>query len=70
MQKGTELVFSIMSSRLQFELERIGAPLACVAVEHCALCEGHIPFCIDQDYCIGPEWADTGNTKMNMTAGP
>ena len=59
MQKGTQLVSSITSSYLQFELERTGAPLACVAVEHGTLCEGHVTFCVDQDNCIGPKWTGT-----------
>lgn len=50
-----------MSSPLQFELERTGAPFGCVTVEHGALSEGHIIFCVYQDYCIGPEWA--GGTR-------
>lgn len=66
MQKGTQWVSSIMSSRLQFELERIGAPFACVTVEHGALREGHIPFCVYQDYCIGPE-VDTNKQKQKKS---
>lgn len=54
MLKGTEWVSSIMYSHLQLELERIGAPFACVTVEHGALCEGHVPFCVYQDNCVGP----------------
>lgn len=56
MQKGTEWVSSIVSSLLQLELERAGAPFTCITVEHGAFCEGHIPFSVYQDYCIGPEW--------------
>ena len=66
MQKGTEWVSSIMSSALQFELERTGAPFACVTVEHGALCEGNVPFGVYQDYCIGPEKAgEQGGYKQN-----
>lgn len=53
-KEGTELVSSIMSLHLQFELERAGAPLAGVTVKHGAFCEGHIAFCIYQYNCIGP----------------
>lgn len=49
MQKGTQWVSSVMSSLLQFDLKRIGAPFACVTVEHGALCEGHITLCVYQD---------------------
>lgn len=59
MQKGTEMVASIMSSHLQFELERTGAPLACVTVKHGAFCEGHVVFCVNQNNCIGPKWSGT-----------
>lgn len=55
MQKGTEWDSSILNSCLQVELERTGVPFARVTVEHGALCEGNIPFCIYQDYCIGPK---------------
>lgn len=57
LQKGTWWESSI-SSRLELELEGSGAPLACVTVEHGALCEGDIPFCVYQDYSIGSEWED------------
>lgn len=66
MQKGTEWVSFVMSSLLQFELERTGAPIACVAVEHGALCEGHITFCVNQDDCIGPKRAETQANKDNL----
>ncbi len=59
MQKGTELVAFIVSLNLQLELERTGAPLACVTVEHGALCEGHVTFCVNQDNSIGPKWEGT-----------
>lgn len=65
MQKGTEWVSSITSSCLQFELERTGAPFACVTVEHGALCEGDVPFCVYQDNCIGPEPAGIQGTQTN-----
>lgn len=46
--------FKVTSSRFQFKLERTGAPIARVTVEHGALCEGHVAFRIYQDNCIGP----------------
>lgn len=65
LEKGTECVSSVTSSPLQFELERTGAPFACVTVEHGALCKGHVPFCVYQDYCIGPEWARAQGIQAN-----
>lgn len=65
MQKGTEWLSSIVSSHLQFELVRTGAPFACVTVGHGALCEGHITFCVYQDNCIGPKWAGTQGIQAN-----
>lgn len=53
LQKGTEWDIS-MWSRLELELERSSAPFACVTVKHGALCEGDVPFCIYQDYSVGP----------------
>lgn len=64
MQKGTEQVSSIVSSLLQFELERTGAPFGCVTVKHGALCEDHIPFCIYQDNCIDSEWITIQRRKQ------
>lgn len=64
MQKGTELVSSILSSRLQFKLESIGAPFACVTVEHGALREGHVAFCVYQDNGIGPK--EVANMTQNI----
>lgn len=43
---------------LQVELERTGPPFICITVQHGALCEGDIPFCIYKNDCIGPKWAD------------
>lgn len=57
-KKGTEWVSSVVSSPLQLELEGAGAPFARIAVEHGAFCEGHVPFGVYQDYCIGPGWED------------
>lgn len=56
-QKGTEWVFFIVSSHLKFELERIGAPFACLKVDHGALREGHVILCVYQDHRVSPEWA-------------
>lgn len=67
MQKGTELVSSILSSHLQFKLERTGAPVACVTVKHGALREGHGTFCVYQDNCIGPKGAGTQWIETNIT---
>lgn len=67
MQKGTEMVSSVMSSHLQLKLERTGAPVACVAVKHGALCEGHVTFCVYQDNCIGPKGAGTQWIQTNIT---
>lgn len=65
-EKGTEWVSSIMSSLLQFELERTGAPFGYVTVEHGALSEGHVILCVYQDYCIGPECAGSKYKTYQM----